>query len=158
MEHSLREKIVLRIDNIRRYFLRRSVERIKDPTTRLEKQLMIEIKGTALGGMAASGAYTAFKEFYYNKLPSDNEKRRVQQVLLSILRSPKYSLREKALTAYVCADIQVEAAVDEIKKLLQRAKKNSIEEGEFKSSLEALKIGRPISEVIMQRLRERGDL
>jgi hypothetical protein len=125
---------------------------------RIEKKILLEINGTLLGGMSASGAYTEFKTLYYEKLPNEEERKLVRDALLRILKSDVYKIREKALTAYVCADILVEGAASEVEKLLKNAKKGSIEEKEFRNALEALIVQKPISSIIINSLKERGEI
>jgi hypothetical protein len=143
-------------DKIHHWLYIRPVKTENNLYQRIEKKILLEINGTLLGGMAASGAYTEFKTLYYEQLPNEEEKKLVRDALLRILKSDAYKIREKALTAYVCADILVEDAASEVEKLLTNAKKDSIEEKEFRNALEALIVQKPISSIIINHLKERG--
>lgn len=145
-------------DKIHYWLYIRPAQTEKNLHKRTEKKILLEINGTLLGGMAASGAYTEFKTRYYEKLPNEEEKKLVRDALLRILKSDEYKIREKALTAYVCADILVEGSAIEIEKLLKNAKKGSIEEKEFRYALEALIAQKPISSIIINSIEERGEI
>ncbi|MBN1473202.1 MAG: hypothetical protein JW914_01175 [Syntrophaceae bacterium] len=151
--------IIENITNKINYWLYiRPVKTEKNLNKRMEKEILLEINGTLLGGMAASGASTEFKTLYYEKLPNEEEKKLVRDALLRILKSDAYKIREKALTAYVCADILVEGAASEVEKLLKNAKTGSIEKEEFRYALEALITQKPISSIIINYLKERGEI
>jgi len=134
------------------------IEQEREPQIKLEKKVLLELRGTLLGGMASSTAYMAFKRDYYDKLASISEQENVKNILLQILKSSDYKLSDKIVTAYVCADIVVLDAIPEIEKLVQFAKKGSIDEKMFNRYLEALKIGKSITDVIYDKLRQSGEL
>lgn len=59
-----------------------------------------------------------YKRCYYDLLASDEEKTKVRNTLLIMLRSDVYSIQNKTLLAYVCADIGISEAIDDIKGLM----------------------------------------
>jgi hypothetical protein len=124
------------------------IEQEKDPQKKLEKQVLLELRGTLLGGMASSTAYMAFKRDYYDKLSDDFERDKVKKILLQILKSNAYRSPDKEIATYVCADIVILDAIPEIEKLRRFATKDSITELEFNRALDALRSGRPISELL----------
>lgn len=117
----LREKIVKRIDKIKDWFLYNSLKREKDPRIRLEKKIWMEIRGSFLGGMAGDTAWANYKVYYYDKLSSEEDKQQVHTSLLNMLKSGKYSVLDKSTIAYICADIGIKEAVQDINFFLQRS-------------------------------------
>src|SRR6185369_5423924 len=93
------------------------IEHEKDPQKRLTKQVLLELRGTLLGGMASSTAYMSFKTFYFDKLNSDDEKKKVKETLLQILRSNEHHISDQVLASHVCADIVILEAIPEIEKI-----------------------------------------
>jgi hypothetical protein len=94
----------------------------KDPLKRFELKLWMEIKGDFLGGMAAAMSWVKYKTYYYDKLPSEDAKKQINSVLLSMLKSNKYTISDKAKIAYVCADIGLRNAIEDINLLIHSAK------------------------------------
>ncbi|NVN97593.1 hypothetical protein HXX01_05230 [Candidatus Nomurabacteria bacterium] len=130
-----------------------SIEQENDPLKKLENIVLIELRGTLLGGMASSTAYMEFKRNYFDKITSVDGKENVKKVLLNILKSNEYKSSDKEMVAYACADIVILEAIPEIENLLRTAKKGSIAEKEFARSLEALRLGKPIYEYILQGIK-----
>jgi hypothetical protein len=118
MDNSIRHNIVWFLDKIQDCVLYfrwyRPLKREKNPQKRLEKRLWIEIAGIGLGGMGSSGAYVMFKTDHYEKLSSEKEKAEVRKVLLSMLKSDKYTVSQKEAIAFVCSDLQVEGTEEDI--------------------------------------------
>ncbi len=117
MDNPLRSFIQWILDEITDFIVYfkvyRPAQREKDPQKRLEKELWIEISGLRLGGMAASGAPATFGKDYYDELPSE-EKAAVRKVLLSMLRYDNYSVSQKEAIAYVCSDLGMREAANDI--------------------------------------------
>lgn len=86
----------------------------KDPAKLLEIIVWRKITGFGQGGMASSGAHVSFRKEYYEKLGSEEEKTEVRNILLTMLKSTKYSVFEKEAIAYVCSDIGIEGAREEV--------------------------------------------
>lgn len=103
------------IDDLIRYIKwYRPLKRERDPSKRLELELWVEISGARFGGMSASGAYVTFKSDYYDKLTTEAEQVQVRRVLLSMLRSRKYSVFQKEALAYVCSSLRMEEAARDV--------------------------------------------
>jgi len=134
------------------------IEQEKDPQKKLTKQVLLELRGTLLGGMASSTAYMSFKTFYFDKLNSNDEKNRVKETLLQILRSNEHCISDKASASHVCADIVILEAIPEIEKIKRSVKTDSIDGKILDSSLDALMQGKSITEVTLDILRQRGEL
>jgi hypothetical protein len=134
------------------------IEQEKDPQKKLTKQVLLELRGTLLGGMASSTAYMSFKTFYFDKLNSDDEKNKVKETLLQILRSNEHCISDKASASHVCADIVILEAIPEIEQIKRSVKTDSIDGKILDSSLYALRQGKPIREVTLDILRQRGEL
>jgi hypothetical protein len=91
----------------------RPMKTMRDPDERLEKKLLFELTGVRYGGMAMSGAYVSFKKDYYDTITSADEKWNIRRALLRMLRSPRYTVSQKEMIAYICSDIGMnEAATD----------------------------------------------
>jgi len=143
------------LDNrsIRRYNrIMSDIEGETDPLVKLEKQIILELSGTLLGGMASSTAYMDFKRNYYDKLQSDVLKRNVNEILIKIIESPKHKTSSKIRAVYACADIVIPEALPIIENQLSKTKKDSISKQELEAAIEALKLRRPISELIRERV------
>lgn len=142
----------------RRNRIMNDIEQEIDPQKRLEKLIVLKIRGTLLGGMASSTAFMSFKQEHFDTLDNTGEQDKMKSVLLQMLRSNEYLLPDKMKVAYVCADIVLVEAIPEIEKMLKFTKKDSYEEKILKQSLQALKIGKSITDLIYDELRQRGDL
>ena len=134
------------------------IEQEKDPQKKLTKQVLLELRGTLLGGMASSTAYMSFKTFYFDKLNSDDEKNKVKETLLQILRSNEHCISDKASASHVCAEIVILEAIPEIEKIKRSVKTDSIDGKILDSALYALRQGKSIREVSLDILRQRGEL
>jgi hypothetical protein len=134
------------------------IEQERNPQQKLEKQVLLELRGTLLGGMASSTAYMGFKRNYFDKLENNSDKDKVKNVLMHVLRGSDFNFSDKIISAYACADIVILDAVPEIEKLIRLSKEGSIEEQVFNQSLEALKIGKSITDVIYDKLRQSGEM
>ncbi len=134
------------------------IENEGDPQKKLEKKVLLELRGTLLGGMASSSAYVNFKEFYFDKISSGAEQDEVKVILLKILKCNEYNLNDKVMASFVCSDLAITEAIPEIEKLALTKKDNSIEKIMFERSLESLKIGKSIYELSLEKLRQRGEL
>lgn len=118
MDNCIRHSIVWVLEKIQDCVLYfkwyRPLRREKDPQKRLEKRLWVQIAGVRLGGMGSSGAYMMFKKDYYEKLSSEGEKAEVRKVLLSMLKSDKYTVFQKEAIAFVSSDLPVEGSEEDI--------------------------------------------
>lgn len=135
----------------------KDIEQEKDPIKKLEKQVILEISGILQGGMATSTAFMGFKKYFYDKISGNEEKNRVKEVLITILKSNEYRLRKKTLVAWVCADVGAVAALDEIKKIIPLVK-NVRDKADLEMAVRALETGKTMIEVIRQKAIDRGDL
>ncbi len=111
---TLRGMIVLMIDKVKDCLFSIPLRLTKDPVKRLEIMVWRKIVGFGQGGMASSGAHVAFKKEYYEKLGTDAEKTEVRNILLAMLKSSKYSVFEKEAIAYVCSDLGIEGAREDV--------------------------------------------
>jgi len=134
------------------------IEQEKDPQRKLQKQVLLEIRGTLLGGMASSSAYMSFKTDYFDKQKSQSEQQQVKDALLQILRSNEFSLSDKARVSHACADIVILEAIPVIENIKRSAKSDSIYNKMLNDSLIALKQGKSITEIIYDQLRQKGEL
>lgn len=116
----------------------KNIEFETDPLVKLEKQIVHDVLGASLGGMAASTAFVEYKGRYYDCILDPLEKDRVDIALLSILSSNNYNVKVRARVSYVCADIQLAAAIDKIEALLPFLKDDSSEKRMVLRSLDAL--------------------
>jgi len=153
-ESSFREKIVKCIDKIRGWILYhklyRPLEREKDPQKRFEKKLWMEIKGSFLSGMDSAMSWVKYKSYYYDNLRSEDEKRQVRSVLLSMLKSKEYDISKKAIIAYVCADLSIKDALQDIDALLQRDQDDSHKKI-YRLAHEALTRGLTMKELVDEK-------
>jgi hypothetical protein len=115
----------------------------------------MEIKGSFLGGMDSTMSWVKYKSYYYDKLPTEDEKKRVREALLSMLKSSKHEIPQKALIAYVCADLEIKEALQDVGDLLQRAQDRS-SKNQLNLALEALTRGIPVDKLIDEKFR-RGE-
>lgn len=127
-EFSIRDGIVRVLDAVTdciMYFKwYRPLQKEKDPQKRLEKELLLELLGVRLGGMASSGAYVSFKKDYYERLASEKEKCDVRKALLRMLRYERYSVSQKVMIASACSDLNVDEAAEEIALVREAAARN----------------------------------
>lgn len=142
-------------DRLRHWIKYYSLEHEKDPMKYLEKKIWMEIAGIGLGGMASSGAWTSYKSRHYDTLPSEFEKNEVRNIILSMLKSKEYDISDKAIIAYVCADLEITDALPEVGALLQRAKDSAYIKL-YRLSEEALTRGIPVRKLVDEKFR-RGE-
>lgn len=116
----------------------KNIEVETDSQAKLEKQIVYKISGVSLGGMASSSAFVEFKSTFYDCITSPSEKKLVEMALVNILKSTKYSLRIQAKVSYVCADIRLVSALQDVEDLLRRVKEGTSEQRLVLRSLEAL--------------------
>ncbi len=152
---SLRELIVKCNNMFIDWVVTRPLRREKDPQRRFEIKLWMDIKGALLGGQAADGAWTNYKQYYYDKLPSEDEKKRVRSALLSMLKSDRNDISKKAIIAHVCADLEIKEALQDIGSLLQRAQ-NLSDKNELRLAFEALSRGITVTDLVSEKFRK-GD-
>lgn len=152
---SLRELIIKLNDRFIDWVVNRPLRREKDPQKRFEIKLWLEISGAFLGGQARDGAWTNYKRYYYDKLPSEDEKKQVRSILLTMLKSNKYSISNKAIIAQVCADLEVKDALQDVINLLQQAKGLS-DVKMLRLAYEALSRGITVRELVDEKYR-RGE-
>lgn len=134
------------------------IEQENDPQKKIEKMVLLKIRGTLLGGMASSSAYVSFKQEHFEILEDISTQDSIKSALLRILRSNEYMLQDKMRVAYVCADIVLVEAIPEIEKLACYSTSDNIVEQQLAKSLQALKSGKSITELIYDELRRKGDL
>lgn len=142
----------------RRNRIMSEIEQEIDPQKQFEKLVILKIRGTLLGGMASSTAFMSFKQEHFDTLANSIGQDKLKTALLRILRSNEYMLSDKMMVAYVCADIVLIETIPEIEKLLPLSKTDSYVEKKLAQSLQALKVGRSITDLIYDELRRRGDL
>ncbi len=140
-------------DRLRHWIKYYSLEHEKDPMKYLEKKIWMEIAGIGLGGMASSGAWTSYKSDNYSKLQTEDDKRKVKNVILSMLKSKKYDITEKAIIAYVCADLEIIEAAQEVNELLQKARDSSYVKL-YRLASEALAKGIPVDVLVDEKFRK----
>jgi hypothetical protein len=131
------------------------IEKETDPQKKIEKQTLLKIRGTLLGGMASSTAYMSFKDDYFNTLETMSEREEMKAVLLSMLKSKEYQLHDKIKIAFICADIVLPEAIPYIESLCVY-KMSEQDKKEISDSLEALNKRESIRLLIYDRLREMG--
>lgn len=134
------------------------IEQEKDPQRKLQKQVLLQVRGTLLGGMASSSAYMSFKTDYFDKLESQSEQQQVKEALLQILCSKEYCLSDKARVSHACADLVILEAIPLIESINRSAKNDSTYNRVLNDSLDALKQGKSITEIIYDQLRQKGEL
>jgi len=153
LQNTVRDRIVNYIDNMRHWLRHRSLEREGDPQKRLEKRIWMEMTGAFLGGMASSGAWASYKSRYYGNLTSEDDKKNARCMILSMLKSKKYSISDKAIISYVCADLEIKEALPEVNDLLQRAK-DSVYIKLYRLSQEALTTGMSVNELVDKKFKK----
>jgi hypothetical protein len=90
------------------FFASKKINPDNDPDKQYEVDLWLKIHGRAYDFQSD------YKSQYYDILASDEEKSRVRNTLLSMLKSDSYSISKKTLLAYVCADIGIKESLNEI--------------------------------------------
>lgn len=150
MKNALRNLIIKYCDNYRYWSLSRPLRGEKDPEKRFEIKLWLNISGAFSGSQGRDGAWETYKRSYYDKLSSDEEKRKIQTCLLSMLKSNRYSSSKKAFIAQVCADLFLEEALPVVNELLQET--NAPRDiHELRLAHEALSRGITMYELIKER-------
>lgn len=150
---SLRE-IIIRLNNrFIDWVIHRHLRREKDPQRCFEIKLWMEMSGVTLGGQAADGAWATYKQYYYDKLPTEYEKNKVRNALLSMLKSNDYDISKKAILAHVCADLGIEDALQDVNDLLRQAQKSS-DKKTLQLAYEALSRGIPVYELVDEKFRK----
>ncbi|QWV94293.1 hypothetical protein KP004_03665 [Geomonas oryzisoli] len=81
-----------------------------DPKKQYEVDLWLKILGRSYD-------FQSDYKRYYERIATDEEKQRVHTTLASMVISESYSISNKTLIAYVCADIGVEESLEEIRRL-----------------------------------------
>jgi hypothetical protein len=117
---------------------------IIDRKSKFEAQLWSEIIGRAHDGE------TSYKSYYYDKIIAEDDKQQVRNTLLEMLKSNRYSLPQKGLIAYVCADIGVSDALLDVNKLRLEAKRPSFENQMLSLAHEALLRGISVRELVYE--------
>lgn len=92
--------------------------------TALEKEIIDEISGINYGGFEGGYAFTSFQANYYEKRIEASEKRIVEDILLELLKNNKYDPGFRSKVAWICNDMKLPGAEDEIKKLHAELKGN----------------------------------
>lgn len=83
----------------------------------LMSHLELQVIDKLCGRPGTSGEHLEFRRSFYNSLEPD-QKQLVKSILLKILRSDSSWLRTfSAATAYVCADIEMDEAIPEIRRM-----------------------------------------
>lgn len=152
---TLREMIIKCNDRFTTWIVTRPLRREKDSQRRFEIKLWLEISGAFLGGQAADGAWANYKKYYYDKIPTEDEKKRVRSTLLSMIKSDNYDVSKKAIIAHVCADLEIKEALSDVNDLLQRAQ-NRTDLNELHLAFEALSRGITAYDLVSEKFR-RGE-
>lgn len=137
----IREKIMRINELFQDWVARRTLNPKNDPQKQFEVNLWLEIHGQTHDGESN------YKKRYYDKLTSEDEKLRVQITLSAMLKSQGYSLSNKAIIAYVCADIGISESLQDIRYLLQHAEGQSFEKQVLTLAYEALSRGISVHEL-----------
>lgn len=137
------------------HYLLRDIERENDPLVKTEKQIVFAILGISLGGMAGSTAFTEFKSRYYDSIVDQGKKNEIEEALIRILTSSKYSMKVKARVCYVCADIRLTSAIKIMESFLPQLREGSSEERMVFHSLEALYRNISITEMNYAQFKKR---
>lgn len=152
---TLREIIIKWNNKFIDWVVTRPLRRERDPQRRFEIKLWLEISGAFLGGQAADGAWASYKKYYYDKIPTEDEKKRVRSALLSMLKSDRYDISKKGIIAHVCADLEIKEALLDVGDLLQRAQNRS-DKNELHLAFEALSRGVTVYDLVSEKVR-RGE-
>ena len=120
------------------------ISALKDPKSRFEANLWREILDRSYDGESS------YKSYNYDKLPSEDDKQQVRIALLDMLKSSRYSLPQKALISYVCADIGISDAILEVDRLRREATGPSYEKQMLSLAHEALKRGISVHELVYE--------
>jgi hypothetical protein len=150
---SLREFIIKVNDAFTDWVINRPLRREKDPQKRFEIKLWLEISGAFLGGQARDGAWTNYKRYYYDNLPSDEDKIKVQSALLSMLRANDIPISKKAIIAHVCADLMLKDALQEAENLLKQPM-NFSDQKMLSLACEALNRGITVRKLIDEKFQK----
>lgn len=119
---SLRDLIIKCNDRFLNWVLYRPLKGEKDPVKRFELKLWMEINGAFLSGMDSAMSWVKYKSYYYDKISSEDEKSQIRNLLLTMIKSDKYSISDKAKIVYVCGDLQIKDALKDIDELLLLSK------------------------------------
>lgn len=138
----VREKIIKLIDALVNWGANRPIKREKDPQKRFEMKLWLEIRGLTYDGESN------YKRVYYEKLLSEDERMQVRSTLLTMLKSDKYSISNKAVIAYVCTDIGISEALQDVNDLRKKATITSFEKQMLSLAYEALSRGITVHELV----------
>ncbi len=95
----------------------------KDKTI-LEKEIIEEISGVNYGGFEGGDAFTSFPTDYYEKKLDASEKKTVEDILMELLKNNKYDPGFRSKVAWICNEMNLPSAKDEIKKLHAELKGN----------------------------------
>lgn len=88
----------------------------KDKTA-IEKEIVDEISGVNYGGFEGGGAFTSFRTDYYEKIIDPSEKKIVEDILMELLINKKYDSGFRSKVAWICGEINMPDAENEIIKL-----------------------------------------
>lgn len=121
---------------------RRKINPTNDPNKAFEVSLWLEIIGQTYDGQSC------YKQRYYDLLTDEDSKSKIRNTLLNMLKSRGYSITNKSIIAYVCADIGITEALQDIKSLRKSTECSSFDRQILTSSYEALSRGITVNELI----------
>lgn len=101
-------------------------------------------------------AFYDFRRFYFDKIRNPEKKEMIKRIIMDIITTESthsHITRLCSNAVFVASDIGLTEAIPLVEKLVLITKKDSGDEKIFKLALEALKIGKPISEMILQRFK-----
>ena len=85
--------------------------------TVMEKEIVDEIRGGYKSGFEGGGAFTSFSTDYYGKISDASEKTIVKDILMELLKNKGSEPELRCKVAWICADLDISGAEDEIRKL-----------------------------------------
>lgn len=83
----------------------------------LKKEIIEEIRGIKYGGMYGGNSFYDFRENFYDKIKSPDEKNVTFDILMELLKDRSLGADFIIRVAWICADLGISGTEEEIKKM-----------------------------------------